>query len=136
MRSLLYKHAPIKTERKSNKTPKWWNSGCQQACTVRRQAEPNFKHKRTKEAKYTHTKRKSQMWLLKLLQVLEVDIFKPNLMMQQASQTSVANHNYLLGKEEWHNYPDADSDKDLAETFAQFFETKVHTIKGHKTWLH
>ena len=47
LKSLLDKHAPIKTKRKSDKIPKWWNSGCQQTCTVRRQAKQNLKHKRS-----------------------------------------------------------------------------------------
>ena len=52
MRSLLDKHAPKKSKRKSNKTPKWWNAGCQKATRAKRQTERNFKHKRTKKAKY------------------------------------------------------------------------------------
>jgi len=35
---------------------------------------------------------------------------------------------YLLGNDKRQDYPDADSNKSLAESFAQFFENKVQSI--------
>ena len=125
----LDRHAPIRTKMVKEKfeKPKWWNSDCQQARRKKRQAERRYKKTKSSAARLAF-RNASKSTAVTIVRVRN-NYFKTKMEDAGGNVKQVYGLvNYLLGNEVDSKYPVVNSDENLAEKFAGFFDDKIHRI--------